>query len=96
MPIKSDGSTEFTQQGFKTVLFLNNGETLEHVISANEDLDHEVNKINSKNHHHVSFHHHQHHNNEANHPQTMTTIPSHNNDFSNVNNNTHVAQTASN
>lgn len=86
----ADGSTEYTQQGSKTVLFLNNGETLEHVISDNEDLDHEVNKINSKN--HVSFHHH-HHNNETNHPQTMTTIPSHNNDFSNVNNNIHAAQT---
>ena len=48
MPIRSDGSTEFTQQGSKMVLFLNNGETLEHVISDNEDLDYEVDKLKAK------------------------------------------------
>ncbi|KAL7041638.1 hypothetical protein ACKWTF_000838 [Chironomus riparius] len=57
------------------VLIMNNGE-IEHIISDNEDLDHEVNKINSKqqlfyNHQDVTQNTHQ----NTSHPQTMTSIP---------------------
>lgn len=60
------------------LLTINNGE-IEHVMSDNEELDHEVNKINSNHHHH-------------HHPATMTSIP---NDYSKQPSNVnmqHVAQ----
>jgi hypothetical protein len=66
------------------LMTMNNGE-MEHVISDNEDLDHEVNKINSHHHHNEASHHHQH-------PATMTSIP---NDYSKQPSNMnmhHVAQ----
>lgn len=59
------------------VLIMNNGE-IDHIISDNEELDHEVNKINSKQ--HQLYNHQQHdvtqnsHQNTS-HPQTMTSIP---------------------
>lgn len=62
------------------VLIMNNGE-IDHIISDNEELDHEVNKINSKqqqphqlyNHHHQDVTQNSHQN--TSHPQTMTSIP---------------------
>jgi hypothetical protein len=70
---KEEGGNE---NSTNKVLLLNNGD---HVISDNEDLDFEVNKINSKNHHASLLHHTHHHqpHNEASHPQTLTSIPFH-------------------
>lgn len=65
---------EATDETTKLLKTMNNGE-IEHVISDNEDLDHEVNKINS--HHRPNEASHQH-------PATMTSIQI-SNDYSNVN-----------
>ncbi|XP_070492527.1 protein bunched, class 2/F/G isoform isoform X2 [Chironomus tepperi] len=71
------------------VLIMNNGE-IEHIISDNEELDHEVNKINSKqqllyNHQDVTQNSHQ----NTSHPQTMTSIPTYIDHSSNTTNIVH-------
>lgn len=66
---KDDSLTENTEI-LGTKLSINNGD-IEHVFSDNEELDHEVNKINSSSNINSLKQHHD----GTSHPQTMTSIP---------------------
>ncbi|KAG5676088.1 hypothetical protein PVAND_005942 [Polypedilum vanderplanki] len=91
---KDDISENSAGSKQQTLLSINNGD-VDHIHSDNEELDHEVNRINSNNINSIKIHHQQDivkNPSQQHHPQTMTTIPNFNDHSNNINNNNQVAQ----